>query len=57
MSSEQTKTPKVADFSTHYSGPIASRQLVQLGADVIKIEGPRVGDGLRGLPPLTDYGI
>ncbi|MEY2448689.1 MAG: hypothetical protein QOH79_2165 [Acidimicrobiaceae bacterium] len=50
------KTPKVADFSTHYSGPVASRQLVQLGADVIKVEGPRFGDGNRTLPPLTTAG-
>ncbi|MEY2571244.1 MAG: hypothetical protein QOE63_1594 [Acidimicrobiaceae bacterium] len=50
------KTPKVADFSTHYSGPVASRQLVQLGADVIKIEGPKFGDGNRTLRPITDAG-
>lgn len=49
-------TPKVADFSTHYSGPVASRQLVQLGADVIKVEGTRFGDGNRTLPPLTEAG-
>ena len=51
-----TKTPRVADFSTHYSGPVASRQLVQLGADVIKVEGPKFGDGNRTLPPLTTNG-
>lgn len=45
------KSPRVADFSTHLSGPIASRQMVQLGADVIKIENARVGDGNRDFPP------
>lgn len=42
------KTPKVVDFSTHLSGPNASRRLVQFGADVVKIENPRHGDGNRG---------
>ena len=50
--------PKVADFSTHFSGPVCSRQMVQLGADVIKIEHPVHGDGNRGFPPLFgDEGI
>ena len=48
------KSPKVADFSTHFSGPVASRQLVQLGADIIKIENPRIGDGNRGVTPVAD---
>lgn len=41
------KRPRVVDFSTHFSGPVASRQLTQLGADVIKVENPRHGDGNR----------
>ncbi len=45
------KRPRVADFSTHLSGPIASRQMVHLGADVIKIEHPRFGDGNRDFQP------
>lgn len=45
------KRPRVADFSTHLSGPIASRHLTALGADVIKIEHHRVGDGNRDFPP------
>lgn|GEM_PF-815371 len=39
--------PRVVDFSTHFSGPMASRALVQLGADVVKVENPRGGDGNR----------
>ena len=46
--------PRVVDFSTHFSGPIASRHLVQLGADVVKVEHPRHGDGNRFFPPLVD---
>lgn len=48
------KSPKVVDFSTHFSGPIASRQLVQLGADVIKVEHPVHGDGNREVPPVVE---
>jgi crotonobetainyl-CoA:carnitine CoA-transferase CaiB-like acyl-CoA transferase len=46
------KSPRVADFSTHFSGPVASRRLAQLGADVIKIEHPTLGDGNRSFPPM-----
>jgi crotonobetainyl-CoA:carnitine CoA-transferase CaiB-like acyl-CoA transferase len=44
--------PRVVDFSIHFSGPIASRQLAQLGADVVKFEHPRLGDRNRQVPPL-----
>jgi crotonobetainyl-CoA:carnitine CoA-transferase CaiB-like acyl-CoA transferase len=44
--------PRIADFSTHLSGPFASRILSDLGADVIKIENPRTGDGNRGVGPF-----
>lgn len=43
--------PRVVDFSTHFSGPLASQLLIQFGADVIKVENPRLGDGNRGLKP------
>lgn len=39
--------PRVVDFSTHFSGPMASRALVHFGADVVKVENPRGGDGNR----------
>lgn len=42
---------RIVDFSTHLSGPVASALLRDVGADVIKIENPRNGDGLRGLKP------
>jgi crotonobetainyl-CoA:carnitine CoA-transferase CaiB-like acyl-CoA transferase len=47
------KRIRVADFSTHYSGPLAARLLMELGADVIKIEQPGHGDGNRAVPPFV----
>lgn len=44
-----TRWPRIVDFSTHLSGPLASRELVHLGADVIKVERPVHGDGNRAL--------
>lgn len=46
------RSPRVVDFSTHLPGPIASSLIRDLGGDVIKVENPRTGDGLRDLPPL-----
>lgn len=46
--------PRVADFSTHFSGPVCSRHMSQLGANVIKIEHPRHGDGNRQFPPFFE---
>jgi crotonobetainyl-CoA:carnitine CoA-transferase CaiB-like acyl-CoA transferase len=43
---------RVVDFSSHVSGPMASHLLVTVGAQVIKVENPRVGDGNRGIEPL-----
>ena len=42
---------RVVDFSTHISGPLASSLLREFGADVIKVEAPGHGDGLRPLKP------
>lgn len=47
------KRIRVADFSTHYSGPLAARLLMELGADVIKVEQPGHGDGNRAVPPFV----
>jgi crotonobetainyl-CoA:carnitine CoA-transferase CaiB-like acyl-CoA transferase len=43
---------KILDLSTHWSGSVASRHLAHLGADVVKLENPTVGDGNRGLAPF-----
>jgi crotonobetainyl-CoA:carnitine CoA-transferase CaiB-like acyl-CoA transferase len=46
-----SQSPRVVDFSTHFSGPTACRRLAQLGADVVKVEHPMHGDGNRNFPP------
>lgn len=45
---------RIADFSTHLSGPMASHLLAGLGADVVKIENTKTGDGNRGFQPLVN---
>ena len=45
---------RVLDLSTVYAGPFAATLLGDLGADVLKVELPRVGDPLRNLPPYKE---
>lgn len=51
---------KVLDFSRIFAGPDAAQTLGDLGAEVIKIEDPKGGDGCRPLgvtdPNLASYG-
>ncbi|MEJ7602510.1 MAG: CaiB/BaiF CoA-transferase family protein [Kofleriaceae bacterium] len=42
---------RVLDLSRLLPGPFLTMILADLGADVVKIEDPRVGDYLRALPP------
>jgi formyl-CoA transferase len=45
----------VADFSRVLAGPLATSTLADLGADVVKVERPRVGDDTRSWgPPWTE---
>src|SRR5258708_759459 len=42
---------RVLDLSRLLPGPFLTMVLADLGADVVKIEDPRVGDYLRAFPP------
>lgn len=45
---------RILDLSTVVAGPWASTLLADLGAEVLKVELPRVGDPLRALAPHKD---
>ena len=42
---------RVLDLSRLLPGPFLTMILADMGADVVKVEDPRVGDYLRALPP------
>ena len=45
---------RVLEFGQIAAGPFAGSLLADLGADVVKVEIPAGGDGMRNWPPLTD---
>lgn len=47
---------KIIDFSQVFAGPFATMQLGLLGADVVKIEEPALGDQCRGIGADNDLG-
>ena len=49
MAQTDTGDIRIADFSTHLSGPLATHLLAELGATIVKVENPRTGDGNRGI--------
>jgi alpha-methylacyl-CoA racemase len=49
---------RVLDLSRLIIGGLATRQLADLGAEVVKVEDPITGDYLRTIPPFVDgYGV
>jgi crotonobetainyl-CoA:carnitine CoA-transferase CaiB-like acyl-CoA transferase len=54
MTGDRALGPRIVDFSTHLSGPLAAHLLAETGADVIKVESPRGGDGNRSLKPIVE---
>ena len=48
---------RVLDMSTVVAAPYAACMLGDAGADIIKIENPKIPDALRGWSTLTELGI
>ena len=44
---------RVLEFCEFAAGPFAGSLLADLGADVVKVERPDRGDGLRKWPPFS----
>ena len=44
---------RVLEFGQIAAGPFVGSLLADLGADVVKVENPAGGDGMRGWPPLS----
>lgn len=45
---------RVLDIATIIAGPLAGTMLADFGAQVVKLELPGIGDGLRGFPPFRE---
>lgn len=54
MSDHPLSGVTVVDLTRLLPGAVCTLALAELGADVIKVEDPRGGDPLRGLPPIVD---
>ena len=47
---------RVIDVSSFLAGPFCTTQLAEFGAEVLKVELPKVGDALRRFGTITDNG-
>ena len=47
---------RVIDVSSFLAGPFCSTQFAEFGAEVIKLELPKVGDALRKFGTMTECG-
>lgn len=56
MSTQPLRGLRVLDLSKVLAGPLCAQYLGDMGADVIKVETPQVGDETRGWPPLREGG-
>lgn len=58
MEPKETQGPltglRVLDIATIIAAPFSATLMADLGADVVKLELPGVGDGMRGFPPFKD---
>lgn len=45
---------RVLDIATIIAGPMAATLMADFGAEVVKLELPGLGDGLRGFPPFRE---
>jgi alpha-methylacyl-CoA racemase len=48
---------KILDFTTRLPGPFGTMVLADLGADIIRVEGPGLTDIVRLIPPFDDNNI
>lgn len=55
VSSQPLSDVTVVDLTQAVAGPYGSMTLADLGAEVIKIERPDMGDRMRGTPPSPEY--
>jgi len=56
VSTQPLRGLRVLDLSKVLAGPLCAQYLGDMGADVIKVETPQVGDETRGWPPLREGG-